>query len=184
MAVRKISMAHCVCMLDASSKEIGRWDKDGIYVDNGTLHSKTSTTSIGIYGGRMNVSHGGTNVGYIGTNVMSGYPNNKGLVFDLEAGGSYMTWAAKETVGANTYYAKLLYANTDFNGYKKDTMYFGCDVDMCNYVIKDVGLQNVHGINGWKTWTGSIPIYFKRGDDYYTSSIDVENGIIIAAPRM
>ena len=52
-------------------------------------------------------------------------------------------------------------------------MYFGCDVDMCNYVIKDVGLQNVHGINGWKTWTGSIPIYFKRGDDYYTSSIDV-----------
>lgn len=171
-------------ILDESSKVIGRWDKDGIYVDNGTLHSKTSTTSIGIYGGRMNVSHGGTNVGYIGTNVMSGYPNNKGLVFDLEADGSYMTWAAKETVGANTYYAKLLYANMDFNGYKKDTMYFGCDVDMCNYVIKDVGLQNVHGINGWKTWTGSIPIYFKRGDDYYTSSIDVENGIIIAAPRM
>lgn len=237
---------------NASGQEIGRWDKDGIYVNAGAIYCKTTTTGSSLYGGRMNFTYGDTEVGFIGTNYITGYNNYKGLVFDLEDAGAYMTWAAKEQASDDTYTVKLLYANKTFSIFTKDTLYAGCDMDFLNYSIKNayiedfrakgsfmipndtqcdiysdidfhnwninnaglyncavygtfqinngtdcnfytnvdfnnwtienVQLSNVISINGKKTFSGSIPIYYKKGDTFYTSTINVRDGLIISAP--
>lgn len=237
---------------NASGQEIGRWDKDGIYVNAGAIYCKTATTGASLYGGRMQLTYGDTEVGFIGTNYITGYSSYKGLVFDLEYTGGYMTWAAKEAAGDDTYKIKLLYANKTFSIYTKDTLYAGCDMDFLNYSIKNacienfyakssftipndtqcdvysdidfhdwdinnadlhncavygtfqinngtdcnfytnvdfnnwtienVQLSNVISINGIKTFSGSIPIYYKKGDTFYTGTITVRDGLITSAP--
>ena len=237
---------------NASGQEIGRWDKDGIYVNAGAIYCKTATTGASLYGGRVQLTYGDTEVGFIGTNYITGYSSYKGLVFDLEYTGGYMTWAAKEAAGDDTYKIKLLYANKTFSIYTKDTLYAGCDMDFLNYSIKNacienfyakssftipndtqcdvysdidfhdwdinnadlhncavygtfqinngtdcnfytnvdfnnwtienVQLSNVISINGIKTFSGSIPIYYKKGDTFYTGTITVRDGLITSAP--
>ncbi|MCM1225790.1 MAG: hypothetical protein NC548_66235, partial [Lachnospiraceae bacterium] len=121
---------------NASGTEIGRWDKDGIYVDGGNIYCKTSTTGASIYGGRMHLTYGDTNVGYIGTNHFESYTAYKGLVFDLEDTGAYMTWAAKASSSDTTYYVKLLYANKTVGAYTAGKLYAACNMDFMNYSIE------------------------------------------------
>lgn len=128
---------------NAANTEIGRWDKDGIYVDGGSIYCKTSTTGVSIYGGRMHLTHGDTDVGYIGTNSMNGYPSYKGLVFDLESTGAYMTWAAKASASENLYAARLLYANKTFSSYIAGKLYAACDMDFRNYKIQNAYIDGV-----------------------------------------
>lgn len=128
---------------NASNVEIGRWDKDGIYVNSGSIYCKTDATGVSIYGGRMHLTHGSTEVGYIGTNYMSGYSSYKGLVFDLESTGAYMTWAAKASATASAYTAKMLYANKTFSSYTAGNMYVSCDMDFMNYAIKNAYIDGL-----------------------------------------
>lgn len=122
---------------NASNVEIGRWDKDGIYVNGGSIYCKTDTSGASIYGGRMHLTYGSTEVGDIGTNYMSGYTSYKGLVFDLESSGAYMAWAAKAAATASTYTAKMLYANKTFSNYTAGKMYVSCNMDFMNYEIQN-----------------------------------------------
>ena len=129
-------------VLDASGNEIGQWNKDGIYIDGGEINSKTTSTGISIRGGRMNLMYGETNVGYIGTNYITGYPDNNGIVFDLESNGSYMTWACREKQQDDEYTVKMLYSSKKFSVYEADTFYFGCDIDMNNYSILNASIKD------------------------------------------
>ena len=60
---------------------------------------------------------------------------------------------------------------------------------MHNYDIHNVWLDNIVAPNGYKGWTGEIPIVTRiennsnGGITWYTSSITVSNGIITSAPR-
>lgn len=122
---------------NASNEEIGRWDKDGIYINGGSIYCKTNTSGASIYGGRMHLTHGSTEVGYIGTNYFSGYNSYKGIVFDLEYTGSYMAWAGKTSESDDSYLVKFLYANKTFSQYKKETLYSACNMDFMNYEIQN-----------------------------------------------
>lgn len=108
-------------------------------IDGSTITSDSGTTSLSISGGRLNLRYGTYNVGYIGTNQMSGSTSNKGLVFDLESQGSYMCWASD---GGSSYYVKLLYASKTFSGYTADRLYLGCDLDMRNHKLRNVSFEN------------------------------------------
>lgn len=93
---------------DSSDRVIGRWDKDGIYIETGTIISKgkSNISELRIKGGRINIISGSTNIGYIGGNWE--LPTNyKGLVFDLENDGYFMTWSIKDT--NNLSYIPILY---------------------------------------------------------------------------
>ena len=127
----------------ADNVEIGRWGKDGIYVNKGYIYSKTDTTGVSIYGGRMHMTHGSDDVGYIGTNYMKEAPSQKGLVFDLEDTGSYMAWEAKKEASDELFYAKLLYANKTFSAFISGTLYAGCDMDFRNYDIKNAYINGL-----------------------------------------
>ncbi len=137
-------------VLGASGKEIGRWDNDGIYVDGGEIYCKTENTGVSIYGGRMHLTHGNTDVGYIGTNYMNGYPSYKGLVFDLEDTGAYMTWAAKASESENAYNVKLLYANKRFSSYTAGKLYAACNMDFMNYEIQNAYINGLNVRNSFR----------------------------------
>lgn len=87
-------------------------------------------TTIGYYSGStlvteinsqgMTIRRGGTTVGTIGANNISGHTDWRGLVFDLEYGTEYMTWAHKDSSGASSYTTKLIwYARKLENGKEK-----------------------------------------------------------------
>lgn len=150
----------------------------------GTIRSDNGDDEIYIRSARMDFIRGGVDVGNIGTNVY--YNNNalKGLTFDLDHTGSYMAWGAKRSASESTFLMKWAYASDDVGSYGANTLNAGCDIDMHNYSIKNVWLSGIVAPNGYNGWTGEIPIYYKKGDSYYTSSITVSNGIITSAPRM
>ena len=68
-------------------------------------------------------------VGKIGTNQWSSNNAHKGLVFDLEAQGKYMTWARKKSASDDTYTAIMCYSRAN-SIYSTEGLHLGCDLDM------------------------------------------------------
>lgn len=134
---------------NASNVEIGRWDKDGIYVNSGSIYCKTTTTGASIYGGRMHLTYGETDVGYIGTNYPNGYSSYKGIVFDLEPTGAYMSWAARASTSESLYAIKLLYANKSFSNYTAGKLYAACNMDFMNYEIQNAYINGLRVRNSF-----------------------------------
>lgn len=122
-------------------------------------------------------------LGKIGTNSYTGDSSKRGLVFDLENEGSYMTWAVAESASASTYTMKLSYINQAFGGFSTDTIALGCDLDGRNYTAHNFyidpdsggasgGITNTlsgmlpTSINSDGTvarWTTNVRLQFKRG---------------------
>lgn len=127
-------------------------------------------------------------VGKIGTNQFINDASKKGLNFDLEYNAAYMAWSVKESPNADAYTTKWLYTFRAFNGKSADTLHAGCDIDLHYYTLRNVTLENV-SIGNTMGWSGTIPIVTEvrnlgGGEIGWTiSTIEVENGIIVAAPR-
>lgn len=122
-------------------------------------------------------------LGKIGTNSYTGDSSKRGLVFDLENEGSYMTWAVAESASASTHTMKLSYINQAFGGFSTDTIALGCDLDGRNYTAHNFyidpdsggasgGITNTlsgmlpTSINSDGTvahWTTNVRLQFKRG---------------------
>ena len=121
---------------NASNKEIGRWGKDGVYIYGGEIYSSADDSEASIVGGRINVSHTGTDLGQIGANFFSSYKSYKGITFGLRTSGSYMAWGAQES-SYGDYVVKLLYSSKDFSDFLADTLYVGCNMDFRDYYIQN-----------------------------------------------
>lgn len=127
-------------------------------------------------------------VGKIGTNQFINDASKKGLNFDLEYNAAYMAWSVKESPNADAYTTKWLYTFRAFNGKSADTLHAGCDIDLHYYTLRNVTLENV-SIGNTMGWSGTIPIVTEVRDlgggeiGWTSSTIEVENGIIVAAPR-
>lgn len=122
-------------------------------------------------------------LGKIGTNSYEGDSSKRGLVFDLENEGSYMTWAVAESASASTYTMKLSYINQAVGGLSTDTIALGCDIDGRNYTAHNFyidpdsggasgGITNTlsgmlpTSINSDGTvdsWITNVRLQFKRG---------------------
>ena len=81
----------------------------------------------------------GKDVGSIGTNRLEGYKGVYGLNFDLNEAGGYVTWAAKKNDSDAHYSMKLTYANKENIGFTAYALNAGCDLDMHNWSIKNIG---------------------------------------------
>lgn len=122
-------------------------------------------------------------LGKIGTNSYTGDSSKRGLVFDLENEGSYMTWAVAKSASASTYTMKLSYINQAFGGFSTDTIALGCDLDGRNYTAHNFYIDpDSGGASGGVTntlsgmlptsinsdgtvahWTTNVRLQFKRG---------------------
>ena len=127
-------------------------------------------------------------VGKIGTNEWSGNNAHKGLVFDLDYQGKYMTFAQMKSQNAGSYTTMLCFSRAG-SIYDQYGIHLGCDFyghwfDMYNVDLHDVNI-NGYGVADGK----SIPIVTEIHDNgngtvgWTTSSISVRGGMITAVPQ-
>lgn len=81
----------------------------------------------------------GKDIGFIGSNKLVDYPNVYGLNFNLKESGGYMSWAAMKNADDPYYAMKLTYANKPNIGFTAYALNAGCDLDMHNWSIKNIG---------------------------------------------
>lgn len=88
-------------------------------------------------------------VGKIGTNELQSDSSKKGLNFDLESNGAYMTWASKDSSSANVYSMKWTYVQKGkgWSNYTAGELHAGCNVDMHGWTLKNPSFEG-GGING------------------------------------
>ena len=118
-------------------------------------------------------------VGKIGTNELQSDSSKKGLNFDLESNGAYMTWASKDSSSANVYTMKWTYVQKDkgWGNYTAGELHAGCNVDMHGWTLKNVSFEG-GGINGTinfvqilkmssdgtvASWSNNCKMQFKNG---------------------
>ena len=78
-------------------------------------------------------------IGFIGCNYLTKYPSAHGLNFNLNESGGYMSWSAMKNADDPYYAMKLTYANKPNIGFTAYALNAGCDLDMHNWSIKNIG---------------------------------------------
>lgn len=78
-------------------------------------------------------------IGFIGSNHLVEHPSVYGLNFNLKESGGYMSWAAMKNANDPYYAMKLTYANKPNIGFTAYALNAGCDLDMHNWSIKNIG---------------------------------------------
>lgn len=126
-------------------------------------------TTIGYYSGStlvteinsqgMTIRRGGTTVGTVGANNISGHSDWRGLVFDLEYGTEYMAWAHMDSSGASSYTTKLIWYSRTLETNKEKGFHFDDDVWL-NGTIKLSGGHTI-SLNGI---TFSSSLYTRIGN--------------------
>lgn len=118
-------------------------------------------------------------VGKIGTNELQNDSSKKGLNFDLESNGAYMTWASKDSSSANVYSMKWTYVQKGkgWGNYTAGELHAGCNVDMHGWTLKNPSFEG-GGINGTlnfvqilrmdsdgtvASWSNGCKMQFKNG---------------------
>lgn len=118
-------------------------------------------------------------VGKIGTNELQSDSSKKGLNFDLESNGAYMTWASKDSSSANVYTMKWTYVQkgNGWGNYTAGELHAGCNVDMHGWTLKNPSFEG-GGINGTlnfvqilrmdsdgtvASWSNGCKMQFKNG---------------------
>ena len=86
-----------------------------------------SSDTTKITGSGQKFYYNGTEIGNIGTNNYSGNTNQRGLVFDLNPNGSYMTWAKQDT-SDSSYLMKLYYCVANSCGKSDEGIYLGTNL--------------------------------------------------------
>ncbi len=81
----------------------------------------------------------GKDIGFIGSNYLVDHPSAHGLNFNLKESGGYMSWSAKKNADDPYYSMKLTYANKPNIGFTAYALNAGCDLDMRNWSIKNIG---------------------------------------------
>ena len=136
-------------------------------------------------GNGMTIWRTGVNIGKIGTNSWTGYPDYRGLVFDLEYAGSYMTWARKINPSDTEYTVVLTYARPGA-GFQNEGLYFGCNAYINGNEINSPNLTNV-STNGHATFTGQRTFVTGVNLDSNgkvtsvdTTTCNIQNGMIVS----
>lgn len=122
-------------------------------------------------------------VGKIGTNQLSSDNSKKGLNFDLEYQGSYMTWAAKQSSTSDTYTMKWTYVQNEkgWSDYTSNTLHAGCNIDMHYYTLKNVNFEG-GGINGTLNMVQPLSVNSDGTLSKWSNgcSLQFKNGILIS----
>lgn len=115
-----------------------QFENGGISVYDGSVE-QSKKRAVFNYSGE-HFYRDGYYIGKIGTNQWSGNNAHKGLVFDLEYNGKYMTFAQEKTEGATVYTTMLTFsrANSIYDTYG---IHLGCDIDMHWNKIKNVSWE-------------------------------------------
>ena len=121
-------------------------------------------------------------VGKIGTNQLNSDKSKKGLNFDLEWQGAYMTWAAQDYSGASTYSMKWTYVQKSkgWSDYTAGRLHAGCDIDMHYNTLRNVCFED-GAINGTLRFVQIISMNSDGTVNQWSNncSMQFKNGILI-----
>lgn len=124
----------------------------------------------------------GNYLGKIGTNYYKADSSKKGIVFDLEYNGAYMSWGAKQTSTSADYTMMWTYANKTIGNLQSGMLHAGCDIDMHNYCLKNVAFEG-GGITGTMRFVQVIGVNSSTGalsEWSNNCSLQFKNGILIS----
>lgn len=119
-------------------------------------------------------------VGKIGTNQLQNDAAKKGLNFDLEYQGAYMTWAVKASQNAGVYTMKWSYVQSGkgWGDYTANTLHAGCDIDMHYYTLKHVNFEG-GGINGTLSFKQPLGVDSSgKLSSWANATLTFKNGIL------
>ncbi|MGO5420424.1 hypothetical protein [Mediterraneibacter faecis] len=108
---------------------------------NGVLTTVSGNRKAEMSSGVTRYYLGDTELGNIGTNYLLSDANKKGLVFDLEYDGWYMSWSYKKNRNDKSYLMKMTYASAGFDNYTGDAVNMGCNIDMHNWTLKNPSFE-------------------------------------------
>ena len=121
-------------------------------------------------------------LGKIGTNKYASDNSIKGINFDLEYQGGYMTWAVKKTSTASNYTMMWSYANTTVGNYQAGKLHAGADIDMHNYYLRNVNFEG-GGITGTMNFVQILAMDSDGTANKWSNGckMQFQNGILISA---
>lgn len=108
---------------------------------NGIVTTVSGNRKAEMSSGATRYYLGDTELGNIGTNYLLSDANKKGLVFDLEYDGWYMSWSYKKNRNDKSYLMKMTYASANFDNYTGDAVNMGCNIDMHNWTLKNPSFE-------------------------------------------
>lgn len=190
------NITSCVTKGSIGSYITQYYDKVIVAFNNSSKYVQINTGQISIYDNGVSASkrrsmfdENGNHfyrdnyyVGKIGTNQLASNNSHKGLVFDLEYQGKYMTWAMAQSPTANTYTTVLTYSRAN-SVYNKEGLHLGCNLYGNWHTLQDVKIGNISA-GGYTAYTGTIPIITQISDNgdgsvsWKHSYLRVYNGII------
>ncbi|MBS4857314.1 MAG: phage tail protein [Eubacterium limosum] len=143
--------------------------------DSAIQSTKKLAMSLGYNGMYLYRKDDGNAVGNIGTNQYINDASIKGLVFDLETNGRYMTWASRDNPSDSTYTMKWTYCRSGF-GNLPTGLSVGCDIDMRWFNIHNCNIVKNHG---GVTSLGFV--YYTNGDAQnfgYVEAMTTDHGVV------
>ena len=172
--------AHAVKIAWNNNSKYVQFESGGLAIYNGAVNKSQKRAFFDERGNHF--WRDGYYVGKIGTNQYADNTAIKGINFDLEYQGGYMTWAVKKTSAASTYTMMWSYANKTIGNYEAGKLHAGCDIDMHNYTLRNVKFEG-GGINGTLMFTQIVGMNSDGTANrwYNNSKLVFQNGILIDA---
>lgn len=172
--------AHAVKIAWNNNSKYVQFESGGLAIYNGAVNESQKRAFFDERGNHF--WRDGYYVGKIGTNQYADNTAIKGINFDLEYQGGYMTWAVKKTSAASTYTMMWSYANKTIGNYEAGKLHAGCDIDMHNYTLRNVKFEG-GGINGTLMFTQIVRMNSDGTANrwYNNSKLVFQNGILIDA---
>lgn len=172
--------AHAVKIAWNNNSKYVQFENGGLAIYNGAVNESQKRAFFDERGNHF--WRDGYYVGKIGTNQYADNTAIKGINFDLEYQGGYMTWAVRKTSTASTYTMMWSYANKTIGNYAAGKLHAGADIDMHNFYLRNVNFEG-GGINGTLVFTQVVGMNSNgtAARWYNNSKLVFSNGILIDA---
>lgn len=157
-----------------------QFENGGLSIYNGTVATSQKRAVFNETGNHF--WRDGYYVGKIGTNKFQQDTSIKGLNFNLEQQGGYMSWSVARYAGASNYTMVWTYANKTVGDYAGGKLHAGADIDMHNYTLRNVQFEG-GGITGTLVFTQIVGMNTDgtAARWYSNSKLVFQNGILIDA---
>lgn len=169
-------------LTDKTGENYWNLDTGELVAGNATVQNNASGDSIRMRNAQMQLFRDGTEVGFIGTNNITGDENYQGLVFDLEDTGDYMSWAYKESPEDTAFTMIMTWARQAKLNLTAGMNFWG-PINFHNG-----RLSNFLSSDGYTGATGKVSIITSiesqsgGGIKWWESSFTVRDGIVTSIP--
>ncbi|EHK2327327.1 phage tail protein [Clostridium perfringens] len=172
--------AHAVKIAWNNISNYVQFENGGLSIYNGSVTTSQKRAVFNENGNHF--WRDGYYVGKIGTNQFQNDSSIKGLNFNLEQQGGYMSWSVQKYSGASSYTMVWTYANKTVGNYAGGKLHAGADIDMHNYTLRNVKFEG-GGITGTLVFTQIVGMNTDgtAARWYSNSKLVFQNGILVDA---